>query len=328
VIDPSKLDDTIVLWLFSRTERRGTVARLRDAIRPLTTSLVAKHELDSLIESAIDRASRDRLIARTGSSLRLTDDGAKRAAALVGKRSRPLSWRFVVERVLPGRALGTQIDGADLDAERLRAVALARGLGLGDEKLTLTQARDRIAWKQLGVDSTEPFTIRAVMSELLRRALDSDRALPPERAVALLSARAVGAPRTDAGALRRALVARYLATTTTTTTTTAPAKAPVPAAAQGGETDRASEILAAARRMTTGRFGDDKVFISHLHRVAARTPTTTLDEFKNELVRLHTRGLITLARADLVEAMNPADVAESETRYLSATFHFVRLPWQ
>ena len=49
-----------------------------------------------------------------------------------------------------------------------------------------------------------------------------------------------------------------------------------------------------------------------------------LDAFKSRLVEAHRADLLTLVRADLVEAMDPQDVAASEARYLNATFHFIR----
>lgn len=48
-----------------------------------------------------------------------------------------------------------------------------------------------------------------------------------------------------------------------------------------------------------------------------------LDAFKRQLLSAHKAGLLVLARADLVAAMNPRDVAESETAHLEARYHFV-----
>jgi hypothetical protein len=60
-------------------------------------------------------------------------------------------------------------------------------------------------------------------------------------------------------------------------------------------------------------FGDRKVFIDHAHAMAAtRGYKGSLDDFKAELVAASRAGRITLARADLVEAMHPMSVARSE----------------
>ena len=48
-----------------------------------------------------------------------------------------------------------------------------------------------------------------------------------------------------------------------------------------------------------------------------------LPAFKQRLVEANREGLLRLSRADLVSAMDPADVRESETRYLNAEFHFI-----
>jgi hypothetical protein len=89
----------------------------------------------------------------------------------------------------------------------------------------------------------------------------------------------------------------------------------------------AARVLAAARASKTGRFGDDKVFISHVLQQLTNEGARVNDaeEFKDRLVSVHRRELLSLSRADLVEAMDSKDVAASETRYLNATFHFVRV---
>ena len=89
----------------------------------------------------------------------------------------------------------------------------------------------------------------------------------------------------------------------------------------------AREVLSTAAACRTGRFGDDKVFVSHVQQAYAERPGSRIremDAFKRRLVEAHRADLLTLVRADLVEAMDPRDVAASETRYMNATFHFIR----
>jgi hypothetical protein len=91
----------------------------------------------------------------------------------------------------------------------------------------------------------------------------------------------------------------------------------------------ADRVLAAGRASATGRFGADKVFIAHLWRAAQDDPALRgmgLDAFKRRLAEANNARLLDLSRADLVEAMDPAVVSESETHYHHATFHFVRIP--
>jgi hypothetical protein len=102
--------------------------------------------------------------------------------------------------------------------------------------------------------------------------------------------------------------------------------------------------LALAEVQGAGRFGDRKVFIASLWNQMRRIETgtggtltadATLEHFKAWL--LHSRLLTTdgtdraaplviLARADLVSAMDPEQVAASETRADGATVHFVLDP--
>jgi hypothetical protein len=89
----------------------------------------------------------------------------------------------------------------------------------------------------------------------------------------------------------------------------------------------AQRVLAAARASKTGRFGDNKVFISHVMRQleADGLAISDVKAFKDRLVTAHRGKLLALSRADLVQAMEPADVEESETLYLNGSFHFVRI---
>jgi hypothetical protein len=108
----------------------------------------------------------------------------------------------------------------------------------------------------------------------------------------------------------------------------APREAPTSRALPLKDSDFAKLVLAAARASKTGRFGSNKVFISHVLRQLAAEGYAVGDAeaVKARLVAAHRAGLLSLARADLVEAMAPGDVDASETRHGSATFHFVRLP--
>src|SRR5205814_1644503 len=101
---------------------------------------------------------------------------------------------------------------------------------------------------------------------------------------------------------------------------------PPPAAEDFDREAFANTVTAAARTCPTGRFGGNKVFISHVWRQLADEPRFAplgLDGFKQKLVEANRGNLLTLSRADLVQVMDPADVRESETAYLNAVFHFV-----
>ena len=112
-------------------------------------------------------------------------------------------------------------------------------------------------------------------------------------------------------------------------TTSSPAPAPAPAPVAPLDLDTFSRrVLEAARSSPTGRFGDDKVFVVHVCRILSHDPVFAamgLDGFKRRLAEANNARLLDLSRADMVEAMDPDDVALSKVSYLGAAFHFVRI---
>lgn len=87
----------------------------------------------------------------------------------------------------------------------------------------------------------------------------------------------------------------------------------------------AQKVINVAKRCKTGWFGDKKIFISHVWRAFNQQIEIPIDDFKDLLVKANHQGLITLARADLVDAMDPNDVMESRTNYLNGVFNFIDL---
>ena len=154
-----------------------------------------------------------------------------------------------------------------------------------------------------------------MLTLLVNRALGGGRSHELDQALRLLAAKHVGARRADAEGLRSAVVRRFVDGEAEAASSAAPAGEPL--------ASFASRVVAAARASTTGRFGDHKVFISHVHR-SLGDASLDLEGFKARLVDAQRAASSSSARADLVEAMAPADVEASETRYLGATFHFVR----
>jgi GNAT superfamily N-acetyltransferase len=76
-----------------------------------------------------------------------------------------------------------------------------------------------------------------------------------------------------------------------------------------------------------GRFGDRKVFISEVWKKIRGKMGMSLDEFKRWLVHRNRSQDLSLARADLVSAMDPALVEASETYAVPGerfpVYHFV-----
>jgi hypothetical protein len=85
-----------------------------------------------------------------------------------------------------------------------------------------------------------------------------------------------------------------------------------------------------------GRYGRSKVFVAALWRRLQQTRQfqgVTEDQFKKLLVTANRERSLSLARADLVGAMDPTEVRQSEISDMGAEFHFVldptaKEPWE
>lgn len=89
---------------------------------------------------------------------------------------------------------------------------------------------------------------------------------------------------------------------------------------------RAAEKVATGPARDIGTFGGYKVF-THAARSIGKFKMP-LPEFKKKLLEAHRRRLLTLARADLVEAMNPHDVQRSQIVDGGATYNFIVLDYK
>lgn len=83
----------------------------------------------------------------------------------------------------------------------------------------------------------------------------------------------------------------------------------------------ASAIKIAAAHPATAKYHGDNAFIGSIK--AEHLPYSDRARFDAMLIAAHQSRLLRLRRADLVGAMDPALVASSEVRYMTAEFHFV-----
>ena len=282
----------------------------------------------------------------------LTDEGRRLASESLGIEgpTAKLSWAKLKSDHLPGLALGRPgTPGANLKVEILRA---RYGLDLGDGKPSIQQATEKLASKLMGLEPGRKFTADEILRKLL---LDAGIAIPAgqkpnptsirealfrrelgdpsaRKPLDLLATRSVGARQATAAELVAAVLRSWIDRSEATATATAEAPAPPPPE-PGGHPDPldlpdfARRVVEAARTSPTGRFGDAKVFISRVWHALGDDPAfrgMDVADFKDRLVQAHRAGLLELGRADLVEAMAPADVLESATPYLNAVYHFVR----
>jgi hypothetical protein len=244
--------------------------------------------------------------------VRLTDAGRAAVQAWLGMEAVPpaLTWSAVRDRWLPAATVPPADRPAFADDKRVVALMLGQLFDVGPAG-SVEAAIEAVVCKDLGHPEVRSLD-ELVAAVLARRLGKPIPPMPAKQRSTQVPAVAFGLPQTSAKAVRSAAVKRWAASG--------------PAVRQERLDDLASFAAAvngAAASSPTGWFGDDKVFISHVHRRLA--DGTPIGDFKRRLVEANTAGLVKLARADLVAAMDPADVQESETRYLTAEFHFVRV---
>jgi hypothetical protein len=322
----SRLNSLILVRLLVPGKRGLSRGDLKKALEPFFQSRQTTGAFSELLDGALSELSASGLI--TAKPLGLTEPGRKQGLEFLCIDALPprWNWKGIKNAFLMGRVLELRDQTAEArkrlaTADGLRAAILSKSHNLltGDTP-SLPQALQALAWKQLGVESSEPFTLQAVLA----RALGLDGKPDRKKVGELLPAKAVSARNTKPDELRLTVIYRWL--------DNSPNQAQPPAH-KGDEMSFnlagfAEAVNEAARTAPTGRFGDHKVFISHVWRwLQEQRAFPTMDEakFKSRLAEANQAGLLALSRADLVEAMNPEDVRSSETPYLNATFHFVQV---
>jgi hypothetical protein len=332
-------------------EKGATASDLSKALVPLIGHRVSGAALAEQLARALATLESHGLIRRTrkGKTERstLTPAGQRRALEFLGLDQLPpkTTWAQITKTYLSARALG-------LPAPKDKTVKLIGGdpgfkaallktqfdLPLNDYP-SFDQALDALAWKLLGF-SPEPgtkFNVKTVKAAAIRRALEGEgagkvdpRADPKKEATKLL-ARNVGARQASKDELRYAAIRQWIdrAAEPAIPEPARPVLTPALAPVEALDLDTfARRVLEAARSSPSGWFGDHKVFVVHVWRVLRNDPAFAamgFDEFKRRLGEANHARRLDLSRADMVEAMDPQDVALSKVSYLGAEFHFVRL---
>ncbi len=301
---------------------------------PNATPKKVRQDLATLVNAQMLAAEFDELrngLASSGflnkgkrNSYALTDEGRVRALDLLGVTELPprTKWSTVVARYLFPKAAGLSAEAAAklASADKLAAFILKRKYGLAaGSGSTVKQVIEAVACKELGF--TDETTLEGVMCRVLSSLMGAER-LTKQKIARQLPLFQTGLTAASADSARRKIVRDWLA-----------GASPVPpsSAPRSVQPFDLPGFAASVRVMASGsppedRFHDNKVFIADLWRASQRQrnfPRLSLPEFKQRLVEANTQSLLHLSRADLVQAMDPQQVADSETEYLHATFHFV-----
>ena len=328
----SIVEDLVLTRMLATPEKGIAKAKLSKDLLLLVEHRWIGGQWSSLLDAALEGLERSGAlaVATKGRSVNVVaaEPGRLRALAFLRAEALPpkVTWAALKKGYLTARAMGLEAVTPDTakklgSVTGLRAAILAKeyGLPLGAAP-TPKQALDALLWQQLGVKTERQFGVAAVQKHLLAKLYGSDRDLDVTQLKQLIPARAAGARRNDAAELFLAVLRGLV--------DSPPDEAPAEEVEEPQLERFAEKVLAAARACETGRFGKGKVFISHAFRKWCELyPAGAPDEstFKRRLTEANREGLLVLTRADLVQAMDPGDVAASETRYLNATFHFIRI---
>ena len=320
----------LVRFLALPKKNRPGPKRVRDDLYPFFQHRLSAGQWHTACDTALDRLESTGAISRRPFSL--SQNGRERACQYLGVQEVPdsISWPTLRDKYLVAKACGLEPSSeqhlrAVADVSRLRGLVVAQGLELPSDAFpTLKQAIDALAWRQLGLETSGPFTEKNVIRHLLGEDLASPSRLNAEQLRNQFPARVLNASRTDVNEIRKAVLQRLCGEAGVGNSSPPQPEEASPTFDLG---DFSQQVQRTADVSTEGRYGNDKVFINRLWDRMRGEPvcrSLDFDRFKGRLTEANHQGLLRLSRADLVGAMDPQDVAESETRYLNATFHFVQ----
>lgn len=327
MIDPRRLEDLVLARLAPSTKSPPSPSEIAKGLFPFVSFRLSESEWRRELGGILTRL---REIGELESGkLALTSSGQRRLAQTLGMAAVPKTsgWREFKTKYLPRLVDEGRFSQA---ADRNSALGLiATELDLSD--IPLTEAGIGNAWlkRSLGLRG-KVVTLDAVRAVLLARALGLPGRPRTKDVLKLYAVKLTGAKSTRREDILQAQARKWLeAPEHAHQANTIDQVVPDEASAKPAETRSTIErILAAARSPNTRRFGDGKAFIASVWQQLSSDPDVRkIGEagFKQLLVEAHQRGELTLSRADLVSAMDPNDVAASETRHLNATYHFIQI---
>jgi hypothetical protein len=339
-LDTGRLEVLVLARLSVVSKRRPSKRHVSQALHGMLATRLSASEWRQNFEHALDALCASGLVEQRG--FELTEPGRLRLAQALTLDAVPhsSSWRDFKARYLPRLFCAQVCSPARVD---VRLVLLAERLGVALEpKSTLASLLD--AWLVKALDLRGPPTPARLRAALVARELGVPARATPDAVLRQGLTAIAGSPSASAVAVTDALTLRWLfgAGSASQRMNGALTNA---ARSDGMRVDKPSAVVLAAHardgatltrlvKMVEGAstgpqartYGPNKVFIASIwEALASSSELRELGEdgFKARLVEAHRRGLLCLSRADLVAAMDPKDVAASETRHRNATYHFI-----
>ena len=347
----SAVGSLVLTRLLPVSEKGEPSSKIKKDLEPLLAHRWTSEILTERIEQALgDLKSLGLIVLMAGRTKKaaakfmLTVEGRRQALKFLGiTHLKPkITWAVLKKIYLPACVLrlpvATEAQFKALSSEpAFQAVLLKRQYNLAIAEMPKPdEAIDALAWALIGFEGeSRKFNSKNVKTELFNRALGDARTVNFKKAITRLLAQRIGARRDDPKELREAVLRGWIDQEENGPTTAGSARpfltSPPSSSTALPSFDLASfaeQVKLAARDCPTGRFGDNKVFITHVWKSLQADPTFAtmgLAAFKERLTEANNARLLDLSRADLVQAMDPNDVCQSEVHYLNATFHFVRI---
>jgi hypothetical protein len=343
--------ESLVLARLLVTGEKGEAAlKIKKDFEPLLShrwvGAVLTELIDKMLASLVSSGSVTLIPGKTKKAsprFLLTAQGRHRALEFLGVAllKPKTTWAALRKTYLPARALALPVSSDALlkaisSESGFQAVLLKRQFNLSTTDVPKPdEASDALAWKLIGFEGDDrKFNPKNVKTALFNRALGSGHVADFKKALTRLLAQRVGARHDHPGELRDAVLRGWIGQEENDagrveSTRPFPIHVLVPSVAPLLDLRTFAErVKSAARDCPTGRFGDNKVFIAHVWKALHTDPTFAtmeLTAFKDRLAEANNARLLDLSRADLVQAMDPGDVSQSEVHYLNATFHFLRI---
>ena len=315
--------DLVLVRMSLPSKKSVPPSKVREDIGKLLNSGLSAVDFNDLMSELVSAGF---LTQGKRNSYALTDAGRKRSLRFLGIAEFPsrTNWSTVIAKYLFPKAAGLSASAAaKLDnGDKLAAFLLKRKYRLASGAgSAINQVLEAVVCKELGVP--EETTLEGLCRAVVSRLMGSER-LTRQTLVKQFPLFETGLTTASADAVRRKVLRDWLAEEAITSSRREPGPFEpfdLPAFATTVRTLAANSPL-------EDRFHDNKVFIAAIWRASQREPNfpcVSLAEFKQRLVEANTQSLLHLSRADLVQAMDPQLVTESETVHLNATFHFVLL---